>query len=237
MDFGFTQDTHLPPKVISVKSTSNPMRGKVCVSESLHAHCVPRKEGHRWNHHHETWVGKVVPILQEVPRLCQSWRAVEVPPKTSSHPDLSKKLAVEVPQSHSSYHPVTVTTKQVVLLELTVPWEECLDERKLSKYVGLVRDCQQAGWRTNYFPVKVGCRGFTGQSLQQSGYRRREKEESHSQSSPKQQKGPQNGLVTTVVSQLDTSWGLISPRYFTRKHPVIPGASLIMCPVASENMF
>lgn len=30
---------------------------------------------------------------------------------------------------------VSETTKQVVLLELTVPWEECLDERKPSKYV------------------------------------------------------------------------------------------------------
>lgn len=34
-------------------------------------------------------------------------------------------------------------------MELNIPWEERLEEifeRKLSKYVGLVIDCQQARW-------------------------------------------------------------------------------------------
>lgn len=58
-----------------LNATSNPMWGKVSVSESLHAQCVPRKEGHFWNHHHKTWVGKAAPIFQ-VHSLCQSWRAL-----------------------------------------------------------------------------------------------------------------------------------------------------------------
>ncbi|XP_061093280.1 uncharacterized protein LOC133125737 [Conger conger] len=63
---------------------------------------------------------------------------------------------------------VSESTKQAVMLELTVPWEDRLEEafeRKLSKYAGLVSDCQQAGWRARCLPVEVGCRGFAARSL------------------------------------------------------------------------
>ncbi|XP_053332775.1 uncharacterized protein LOC128506382 [Clarias gariepinus] len=63
---------------------------------------------------------------------------------------------------------VSEATKQAVLLELTVPWEDRLEEafeRKLSRYAGLVSDCQQAGWRARCLPVEVGCRGFAARSL------------------------------------------------------------------------
>ena len=59
-------------------------------------------------------------------------------------------------------------TKQVVMLELTVPWEERVEEaneRKRLKYQDLVADCQNNGYRTWCFPVEVGCRGFAAQSL------------------------------------------------------------------------
>ena len=59
-------------------------------------------------------------------------------------------------------------TKQVVLVELTVPWEERMEEaheRKKAKYQPLLEDCQDRGWRTWNLPVEVGCRGFVGQSL------------------------------------------------------------------------
>ncbi|XP_062916611.1 uncharacterized protein LOC134352920 [Mobula hypostoma] len=63
---------------------------------------------------------------------------------------------------------VSESTKQVqVVLEMTVPWEDSLEEdfeRKLSKYAGLVSNCQQAGWRARCLPVQVGCRGFVARS-------------------------------------------------------------------------
>ena len=40
--------------------------------------------------------------------------------------------------------------KQVVLLELTFPWEERMDEankRKRAKYTDLVEECRRRGWR------------------------------------------------------------------------------------------
>ncbi|KAJ7993819.1 hypothetical protein DPEC_G00258670 [Dallia pectoralis] len=59
-------------------------------------------------------------------------------------------------------------TRQVALIELTVPWEERIEEaheRKLGKYQSLISESQQAGWRAWNLPVEVGCRGFLGQSL------------------------------------------------------------------------
>ncbi len=60
------------------------------------------------------------------------------------------------------------STKQGVLLELAVPWEDRLEEafeRKLAKYEGLVSECRQAGWRARCLPIKVGSRGFADRSL------------------------------------------------------------------------
>ena len=62
-------------------------------------------------------------------------------------------------------------TRQVILLELTVPWEERIEEaheRKRSKYQELVEDCQSRSWKTWCLPVEVGARGFAGQSLWRS---------------------------------------------------------------------
>ncbi len=58
--------------------------------------------------------------------------------------------------------------KQLIMLELTVPWEERIEEaneRKRAKYQELVEECRERGWRTFYEPIEVGCRGFAGRSL------------------------------------------------------------------------
>lgn len=62
----------------------------------------------------------------------------------------------------------TVSSKQVILLELTVPWEDRMDEaneRKRAMYSELLKECWSNSWRTRCQPIKVGCRGFVGQSL------------------------------------------------------------------------
>ena len=59
-------------------------------------------------------------------------------------------------------------TKQCIIWELTVSWEEYItlaNERKRSKYQELVEQCQQKSWKIYYDPVEVGCRGFTGESM------------------------------------------------------------------------
>ena len=59
-------------------------------------------------------------------------------------------------------------TKQVVLIELTVPWETRVEEayeRKKKSYEELRGDCFDNDWTCWCFPVEVGCRGFPSQSL------------------------------------------------------------------------
>ncbi len=54
--------------------------------------------------------------------------------------------------------------KTILLVELTVPWEEGMEaanERKRAKYADLVEDCREAGWKATMCPVEVGCRGFS----------------------------------------------------------------------------
>ena len=54
------------------------------------------------------------------------------------------------------------------MVELTVPWETRCDEayeRKMAKCTELQEQCRRRGWSTCLFPVEIGCRGFTAQSL------------------------------------------------------------------------
>lgn len=58
--------------------------------------------------------------------------------------------------------------KRVVIIELTVPWEDHLqeaNERKREKYQDLVMECEERGWRADLWPVEVGCRGIVGRSV------------------------------------------------------------------------
>lgn len=59
-------------------------------------------------------------------------------------------------------------TKKIILIELTVPWEDGCEEaseRKTTKYLNLVQQCRDKGGQTWLFPVEVGCRGFPAQSV------------------------------------------------------------------------
>lgn len=60
------------------------------------------------------------------------------------------------------------STRQSIIVELTVPWEERMDEandRKRAKYQELVEDSRRQGWRARCKPLEGGCRGVAGQSL------------------------------------------------------------------------
>ncbi|KAI8480671.1 hypothetical protein Bbelb_415640 [Branchiostoma belcheri] len=90
----------------------------------------------------------------------------------SLHADLGKQLAFPADIIDTNLRPDLILfsrkTTQVVLLELTVPWEDRMEEaneRKRMKYQELVSRCREKGWKTWYFPVEVGCRGFIGQTL------------------------------------------------------------------------
>ncbi len=86
--------------------------------------------------------------------------------------DLERQLKIPKQLTQSKLRPdiilVSEATKQLILLELTVPWEERMEEdqeRKREKYKELVDDCLRNRWRTKCMPVEVGSRGFASHSL------------------------------------------------------------------------
>lgn len=86
--------------------------------------------------------------------------------------DLGKQLKFQEVAAITTLRPdivlTSVASKQVILLELTVPWEDHMEEaneRKRAKYSQLVEECRSKGWRTICQPIEVGCRGFVGQSF------------------------------------------------------------------------
>ena len=86
--------------------------------------------------------------------------------------DLERQLKIPPHITQSRLRPdiilVSEATKQLFLLELTVPWEERIEdaqERKREKYQELVEDCRRNGWRTRCMPVEVGSQGFASHSL------------------------------------------------------------------------
>ncbi len=81
--------------------------------------------------------------------------------------DLDKKLVFPPEIVATTLRPDMVlwspTTKLAYVVELTVPWEDGVEEayeRKKNKYSDLAAEASQNGWKTSIFPVEVGCRGF-----------------------------------------------------------------------------
>ena len=86
--------------------------------------------------------------------------------------DLDKKLVFSPEIVVTRLRPDIVLwsreSKKVVMIELTVPWEERMEEAhelKRSKYAELQAQCIEKGWQTWVLPVEVGCRGFPGKSV------------------------------------------------------------------------
>ncbi len=65
------------------------------------------------------------------------------------------------------------------IIELTVPWEDAVEEafeRKKLRYSNLADEAENRGWKIKVRPVEVGCRGFvaksTSKTLTEIGVRR-----------------------------------------------------------------
>ncbi|KAL1273019.1 hypothetical protein QQF64_028881 [Cirrhinus molitorella] len=56
---------------------------------------------------------------------------------------------------------------RVFIVEMTVPWEDAIDEafeRKRLRYANLAAEAEGRGWNVKVWPVEVGCRGFVARS-------------------------------------------------------------------------
>lgn len=61
--------------------------------------------------------------------------------------------------------------RRTILIELTVLWDDGCEEasrRKATKYQDLVQQCRGKGWQAWLFPIKVGCKWFSAQSVQKT---------------------------------------------------------------------
>lgn len=57
--------------------------------------------------------------------------------------------------------------RRAYIVELTVPWEEAIEEaweRKRLRYANLAAEAEERGWDVRLWPVEVGCRGFVASS-------------------------------------------------------------------------
>ena len=88
--------------------------------------------------------------------------------------DLDKQLVFPREILQTTMRPDIVmwstAAKRVLIIELTVPWEEGIPaahELKRLKYTELAMECSETGWTASIHPVEVGCRGFVGRSALQ----------------------------------------------------------------------
>lgn len=119
---------------------------------------------------------------------------------------------------------VLESAKQMVLLELTLPWKDHLKEdfeRNLSKYQGLVSDCQQGSPRSRCLSVEVVCRCFEIHSLARTFNSLGIKGEERRKPSvvpPMQQRESQDGYWSKEKSHGIDSWPSGHNRGFDQLH-------------------
>ena len=59
-------------------------------------------------------------------------------------------------------------SKRIMFIELTVSWEKAVEdayERKVFRYIDLVKDCTANGWNVVCYTVEVGARDFVARSI------------------------------------------------------------------------
>ena len=85
--------------------------------------------------------------------------------------DLSQRLIFPPEIAATNLRPDLVlwskTCRRVFIVELTVPWEDAIDEaseRKRLRYANLAAEAEGRGWNVKVWPVEVGCRGFVARS-------------------------------------------------------------------------
>lgn len=86
--------------------------------------------------------------------------------------DIGKKLVFPQDIVATNLRPdmllVSKSNKTIIIMELTVPWEERMElshQLKRAKYQDLVEEAKITGWHALLFPYEVGCRGYPSNTL------------------------------------------------------------------------
>uniref|UniRef100_A0A3B3B355 Reverse transcriptase domain-containing protein n=1 Tax=Oryzias melastigma TaxID=30732 RepID=A0A3B3B355_ORYME len=116
------------------------------------------------------------------PFICEGGRPRSIPPYPELTPlnaardwqmqvDLDRRLVFPSEIATTTLRPDLVlwsnSCRVVYIIELTVPWEDSLDEayeRKKLRYSDLAAEAEDRKWKVRVRPVEVGCRGFVASS-------------------------------------------------------------------------
>ncbi|KAK3766631.1 hypothetical protein RRG08_042410 [Elysia crispata] len=108
----------------------------------------------------KSWHGRPVRTTNQIKCLldgCDDWDVSADLPEWDSHPRLRPDIVI-----HSA------STQQLIMVELTVPYENRMEEAhiyKREKYMNLSKEQENAGYKAVVMPVEVGARGFVGSSV------------------------------------------------------------------------
>ena len=112
-----------------------------------------------------TWPEAAVPLgtcKQGLLDGAEDWECSADLPDRNKYPDIISKSGMRPDiVLHSQ------ATKQVVMIELTVPYENRMEAAqiyKAEKYADLANDLKGEGYRVKVLPVEIGARGFVGTS-------------------------------------------------------------------------
>jgi hypothetical protein len=102
------------------------------------------------------------PLERDQLRLARDWKMLA---------DIGRQLVFPPEIATTTLRPDMVlwsrSLNKVFIIELTVPWENSVDEayeRKHLRYADLAAEARHHGWNTEVRPVEVGCRGFVATS-------------------------------------------------------------------------
>ena len=114
----------------------------------------------------KSWHGRPVRTTNQIKCLldgCDDWDVSTDLPEWDSHPSIIKETRLRPDiVIHSA------STQQLIMLELTVPYENRMEEAhiyKREKYMNLTKELENAGYKAVVMPVEVGARGFVGSSV------------------------------------------------------------------------
>ncbi|GFN82030.1 polyprotein [Plakobranchus ocellatus] len=93
---------------------------------------------------------------------CDDWVVSADLPEWERHPDVIRKTA-----SRPGIVIHSASTQQIIMVELTVPYESRMEEAhafKDGKYLDLTKELKKDGYEVKVMPVEIGARGFVGSS-------------------------------------------------------------------------
>ena len=109
-------------------------------------------------------LGRVKPVLDVgIIHTANDWQMLV---------DLRRKLVISPDIAATTLRPdiviISRSSRNILLLELTVPWEENSEtahEMKTAKYQELCEEIRSNGWKVTETAIEVGYRGFSSHTL------------------------------------------------------------------------